>query len=122
MPWIDALIPAEIENKRRVMKETWGHLAPHRNAVYRGRIVYVCGIYGSDHLNPTVIFENLTSRTCGQIDGSPWWYDALHDFLRTQENEVGVVYEWTGQFINYQFTGERQVLIDSNQPRGATGK
>lgn len=115
MPWIDAFAIIEAENKRRVMGETWGHLAPHRNAVYRGRIVYACGVYDSGHLNPTVIFDKLTSRTCGDIDGSPWWYEALHDFLGEQQNEVGVVYEWTGQFCNYQFTGERRVLIDSNK-------
>lgn len=51
----DAFVPWEAEYKAQVMGATWGHLAPTRNKIYRGHIIFALGCCGSDYLNPTVL-------------------------------------------------------------------
>lgn len=92
-------------NYRVVAEETWGHLAPEKNTAYRGVIRFAVGVFGNDELNPTPIqceFKNL--------DTSPWFYDALTEFLydlakNNPTVEAGGVYEWQGAFRNYEFKG-----------------
>ena len=70
----------------------------------------------------------------GELEDSPWFFDAIQDFLRDGEspdgydgfsymlgdlkNEHGCVYEWTGELKNYTFNGERRLLYDPKIPAG----
>lgn len=110
MPWIDAFIPAEIEYRAQVMANTWGHLAPKKGKTYRGRIVYAVGCFGSDHLNPTAIVSEFEG-----LDESPWFFDALTEFIGEQGGEPGCVYECKGTFRNYEFKGSVRCLLNANE-------
>jgi hypothetical protein len=104
----DAFAPAEARYRAQVMAETWGHLAPKRNKIYRGHVTFAIGCFGSDHLNPTCLsceFEDLES--------SPWFFDALNDFLQSLETEAGCVYRFDGTFRNYEFKGTVKTVYNS---------
>lgn len=101
----DAFAPAEARHKARVMAATWGHLAPKRNRTYRGHVIWALGCFGNDHLNPTVLECELSG-----LESSPWFYEALHDFLRTQSDQAGGLFRFDGTFRNYQFRGRVQKL------------
>jgi hypothetical protein len=101
----DAFAPAEARHKARVMAATWGHLAPKRNQTYRGHIIWALGCFGDDHLNPTVLECELSG-----LESSPWFYEALHDFLRTHSEKAGGLFRFDGMFRNYQFRGRIRAL------------
>ncbi len=120
----------EADNRRIVMEDTWGHLAPTKNIKYRGRVVYAIGVFDSGELNPTVIVSDWDKG----LQSSPWFYQALHDFLgrvawqddspskqrrpaAQRFNTEGCVYEWTGTFKNYVFEGQVRLLFDANPPK-----
>jgi hypothetical protein len=105
----DAFKPIEAYYQHQALAEAWGHLAPKRNKIYRGRIVYVVGCFGNDHLNPTVMACEL-----GDLESSPWFYDALIEFLQQQQTEVGYVYEFVGTFRNYVFQGKIRAVYNAN--------
>lgn len=90
-----------------VAQETWGHLAPEKNVTYPVRCVYAVGCYGNDNLNPMPITADF-----GNLPDSPWSYDALIEFLQSQQNEEGKVYEVAGTFKNYRFKCQRRVILD----------
>jgi hypothetical protein len=106
----EAWAPVDAHYKAEVYKETWGHLAPRRNKIYRGHVTFALGCFGSDYLNPTVL-------ECGiDIDSSPWFFDALIEFLQSLEGEIGGVYRWDGTFRNYTFKGSvRRVPLGADQ-------
>ena len=110
----------EYDNYRRVQAATWGHLAPVKDRTYRGRIVFAIGCYDSGDLNPTPLLVELRG-----LDSSPWFYQALHEFLSdlTEDPPVkdprggrgakdGCVFEWNGSFCNYEFVGTIKLLLD----------
>src|SRR5215831_8690940 len=101
----EAFAPVMAEHKARVMADTWGHLAPKKNIAYRGEIVFAVGIFGSDELNPTALQCDFSS-TDGELDSSPWFFDAMADFLSSLKCAAGGVYRFTGTFRNYKFTGK----------------
>ena len=100
-------VVAMIENdaRERVMDETWGHLAPKKNRTYRGTMVIAVGCYGDDALNPTVIQTDW-----GELDSSPWWFDAMQRYISDLGLEEGKVYKWQGTFRNYVFKGTTSEL------------
>lgn len=114
----------DYHNHREQLKDTWGHLAPKKNKTYRGRVVYAIGCFGDDKLNPTVIDYDF-----GDLASSPWFYEALHEFLGDGDapngydghsymigglrNDEGCVYEWTGTMRNYNFTGQRRLVFSA---------
>lgn len=106
----DAFAPAEAAYRAQVMEDTWGHLAPHRNALYRGHITFALGCCGSDGLNPTVLECEFVNRKHGEIDGSPWFHDAMNDFLQSLGGNEGAVYRFDGAFRNYEFKGSVRQL------------
>lgn len=97
----DAFAPADAHYREQVMQATWGHLAPQRNIAYPGSIVFAVGCYGSDPLNPTVL-------SCGfkDLDDSPWFFDAMSEFLSSRTFKPGAVYRFDGSFKNYRFRGK----------------
>lgn len=108
----EVFAPIEAKYKARVMEATWGHLAPKKNKTYKGRIVYAIGIFGDDGLNPTALFCEFEG-----LDDSPWFYDALTNFMSKQKGEGGRVYEFVGWFRNYSFKGAIRLLLNANTDR-----
>ena len=120
MPWTDVFAPAEAENRRIVMANTWGHLAPKKNVTYNVRLVFAIGCFGSDHLNPTVIHADFTHKV-EELDSSPWLFDSVQDFLGQDDNrgEPGNVYEFVGTWRNYRFIGQiRRVYAAEEKSNG----
>jgi hypothetical protein len=101
----DAFAPHEAHYHEQVKQDTWGHLAPKRNKKYTGHVIFAVGCFGCDDLNPTAIECEL-----GDLDGSPWFYDAIIEFMQSFETEAGGVYRWDGTFRNYKFTGTMRRL------------
>lgn len=101
----DAWAPIEANYRAKVYEATWGHLAPRKNKSYRGHIVFALGCFGNDHLNPTVLECEIG------LDSSPWFFDALIEFLESLGGHEGGVYRWDGTFRNYIFKGTVNRLI-----------
>lgn len=108
----DSFLPVERRYREAVLRETWGHLAPEKNKSYPGRIVFSFGVYDCGNLNPVVLVCDF-----GELDGGPWFYNALINFLdQYTPGETGVVYEWTGTFRNYKFKGRApRLLLNTNK-------
>ena len=96
----DAFAPYEAKYHAEVLDDAWGHLAPKRNKTYTGRIVYAVGCFGDDPLNPTMLVCDFDG-----LDSSPWFFDALNQFIQSMDNELGSVYEFKGTFRNYKLNG-----------------
>jgi hypothetical protein len=106
----DAFAETEAKYKAKVIEDTWGHLAPIKNRIYKGRIVYTAGCFGHDHLNPTALFCTFKG-----LVSSPWFYNAIQEFMSSQRPEEGIVYEFIGTFRNYEFNGKIKKVFDSNK-------
>lgn len=110
-----AFAPIDAAYRAEVLADTWGHLAPSKNRVYKGYILFAVGCFGNDPLNPTVLEYELNNRTLGSLDSSPWFFSALQDFLSDLETETGKVYRFDGTFRNYEFDGKvRQLQCEIN--------
>lgn len=109
----DAFAEVEARFKEEVMEDTWGHLAPLKNRVYRGRVVYAVGCFGTP--NPNIIVSEFKTCDGKELDGSPWFYNSIHDFINTLPHEAGCVYEFKGTFRNYQYNGTVKLIKDFNQ-------
>lgn len=82
----DAFLPVEEQNYAVVMHNTWGHLFPQNmTEPIKGKIRIAYGIY-----RDIIILDEQV-----EIDGSPWWYNTLQDFLRDFDIEEGEVLELT---------------------------
>ena len=112
MSLADAFAPIEAHYEAKAQEQTWGHLAPKKNKTYRGRIVYAIGCYSHDRLNPTVLVCKFSD-----LEDSPWFMQALDEFLSEQEFQVGCVYEFLGGFRNYVFHGSITTLLNANEDR-----
>ena len=109
----DVFAPAEAKYAADVRRATWGHLAPKRGKTHRGYVVFAVGCFGNDDLNPTPLECEFKG-----LDSSPWFYDALTEFLGEfvgtgdgRPCEAGGVYRWEGTFRNYEFVGKLEKLI-----------
>lgn len=103
----------EYDMRKRVVEETWGHLAPEKGVTYTGFITYAVGCYDSGDLNPTPLAVNL-----GKLSSSPWSYDAINEWLSDLPREYrkeGCVYRWDGSFLNYKLTGRITLITDTNK-------
>ncbi len=82
MSLAEAFAPAEAHFKSKVMHATWGHLFPS-GFYYEGTIRVANSCYGGT----AILSEKI------EIEGSPWWYDAIHDFIfKLDDIEVGEVH------------------------------
>lgn len=70
--------------KKQVYAETWGHLFPDGDE-YKGKLKLCTGVYGEN----CILSEQI------DIDGSPWWYSSLQDFVSDflMDKEEGRIYE-----------------------------
>lgn len=116
MAWVDAFAPVEAAYHAAVLRDTWGHLAPEKDKSYPGRLVFSFGVYESGDLNPTILVCDF-GEAGDELDGGPWFYRAVHDFLdRYTPGKAGCVYEWTGVVRNYRFKGKRaRLILDTNK-------
>lgn len=97
----DAFQPAEQLYRAAVLRDTWGHLAPDKGRKYLGFVVFACGEFGD--------IVSLHSDF-GTLDSSPWFYDALSDFMAghalKENTDGGAVFRFDGHFRNYRFVGK----------------
>ncbi len=98
MSMITAFEPIDIEYRRQVMGETWGHLAPKRNKKYKVKFWFARSVYNRQG---TVIIKSES-----ELPSSPWEYDAIHEMLGEFNLNDGSLYIWEGTFKNYKWTGE----------------
>lgn len=110
----EAFAPAKERYRQAVLADTWGHLAPIKDKTYKGRLVVAVGCLGSDPLNPTLLAVEL-----GDLDCSPWFYNAVNDFISDSdigtEDNAGCIYEWLGAFRNYMFKGSWRLILNTNK-------
>jgi hypothetical protein len=93
-----AFAPIDAANREAVSQSTWGHLAPEKNVTYRGGILFCKSEYNSGTI--TLIASKF------ELDSSPWFYDAIYEFLYSFENlEAGAVYKLNATFRNYRWWG-----------------
>lgn len=92
----DAFIEIDIQYKNAVMESTWGHLAPKSNKSYKGFVIFAIAVDG---------LHCLIDYDFKGLDGSPWLYDALQDFIGKNAVKEGAVYRFDGVFRNYEFSG-----------------
>jgi hypothetical protein len=101
----EVFAPVEARYHAQVLKETWGHLAPIKNRKYNGHITWALGCYGSDNLNPTILEAELKGSDGKSLDGGPWLFEAMIDFLHAHSTEEGACFRFDGFFRNYEFVG-----------------
>lgn len=106
----EVFAPVEARYHAQVLKETWGHLAPIKNRKYKGHIIWALGCFGSEHLNPTVLQYDLKGVDGNDLESSPWFFDAMIDFLQEQSRAEGTLWRFDGFFRNYEFVGVIQQL------------
>jgi hypothetical protein len=84
-----ALDEWEAHQAAQVQFETWGHLGPELGRAYPIEVLFCHGEYG----DLTVI--DLDS---GELDGGPWLYEDVHDWLCDLETERGRIYRFAGTY------------------------
>jgi len=92
----DTFAPIEAHYKAKQMEATWGHLAPKEDKSYSGFIVFSIACDG---------LYCLIDYDFKKLDGSPWLYDALQEFVGDNAKEHGKVYRFDGTFRNFEFDG-----------------
>lgn len=98
--WAETFAPIESHNRQVVLANTWGHLAPKKNTTYKGQILFCKSEYDSGSI--TLIATKFNS-----LDSSPWFYDAVYDYLNSLETlEYGQVYKIDATFRNYRWWGK----------------
>ena len=127
----DTLNSITAHNRAEVQYETFGHLAPKKHKKYHGHILFAVGCFSEGQLNPMPIeceFKDL--------DSSPWFYDALLEFISNPPDGVegellypggpvkhwpeGTIWRWYGYFMNYKFVGtvrKRKLMPSTNKSR-----
>ena len=100
-PYEEAFLPIFTENRRRVLEDTWGHLAPKKNKKYSGYILF-CQTSGGLIVSIDYNFEGLGD--------SPWLCNSIEDFIAENVDKKGIIYKWEGNLKNYQFSGEIKII------------
>ena len=82
------LIDALWESKwLAAQNETWGHLKAKPGA-HKGYMLFTCTEYGI----------TLPIVSDFGVGGSPWFYQAQHDFVYAQNTEEGEIYLFVGYY------------------------
>jgi hypothetical protein len=69
-------------------------------------MVFAIGCFGSDNLNPTPLACEFKDTKGEELDSSPWFHDAMMEFLCAHGGKEGFVYRFEGTFRNYEFKGK----------------
>lgn len=85
----EAWAPIEAAQKHRVMRQTFGHLAPIPRNAYRGSILFAHSEYGD--------LVALRSDFPGLPD-SPWFFSDMMEFIISAKTEAGRIYEFEGTY------------------------
>jgi hypothetical protein len=96
----EAFAPAENRHKWRVMSNTWGHLAPKVDQPYHGTIIFANNSYGE---------VLLVRDDFPGMDGNPWYYGHVHDFIgdyQFDEGSEGTLYIWRGTYTMKMVNGD----------------
>jgi hypothetical protein len=100
---------AEHENQyyNEVMRDTWGHLHAKPKTVHKGTILF------TQAENGTYIVIRSDFPT---MDGGPWEYEAMDDYVADRAREAGVVYRFEGECRislkgNYRFVGKAKKVL-----------
>ncbi len=106
MSLAEAMAPAEAAYQNRVLRGTFGHLAPSIRKKYRGSILFTQTEYGQ--LVP------IRAAFSG-LDDSPWFFDHLSSFVAENAIDAGVVYKFEGTYMVFKngkpsFSGTVKVL------------
>lgn len=111
MSFKDVWESVEEKYKSSVLAQTFGHLAPNKNATYTGSITFSVGMFGDE---VSILKCSFIHKDGSKIYPSPWFYDSLHDELCHIVDDTplksGDVYRWDGTFRNYKFKGKTTKL------------
>ena len=101
MSYAEAFAPIEAVYKERVMRETWGHLAPKRGTIYKGWILFGTNAFGS--MNPQLLDAEFKAGK-NVLDSSPWSYEDIENYLYKRDNKFkpGCVYKFEGTYRIYK--------------------
>lgn len=102
----DVFAPIEAAHRARVMRMTWGHLAPKGGKVYRGSMLFAHGEYG-DIVPLRAHFIDLPD--------SPWFFSDMMEWIAKQETTGGKIYSFHGTYAKaksgeFNFDGEVRCL------------
>lgn len=92
-----AFAPAENAYRNKVLQSAWGHAAPKKNKTYRGYIVFSTSAYGGA--------IEIIDADWGDLEDSPWLYDAMYDLVCDHAPARGAVRRFDGTFKNFKFDG-----------------
>jgi len=98
--------PIEAAHRNRVLRHTFGHLAPSARKKYHGTVIFAQSEYGA--------IVPIRADFKGLPD-SPWFYDHLTDFVGDKAVEAGVVYKFEGTYMLFKngspsFSGKVSVI------------
>jgi hypothetical protein len=85
-----AFAPIDAAYKAAVLHNTWGHLAPEPRKRHKGYLLFAFGEFG-DMISIKSDFKGLSD--------SPWFYDALNDFMDKHSKRRGTVYRFDGDVM-----------------------
>lgn len=100
-----AMAPAIQAQKDAINEDTWGHLAPARNARYSGWVEWSLSEFGDMQVHA---FQ-MRSKTKGNLESSPWLFNFLQNIQLDHLGESGLpagVYRFEGYFTNYKLVGK----------------
>lgn len=105
MNWAERVFaPIEAHNREALLQNTWRHMAPVKNTTYRGHILFCKSEFNSGSIT-------LIATKFEGLDSSPWFYDAIHEFLHEFDLEEGTVYTLQATFRNYRWWGKPTKVI-----------
>lgn len=103
MSLAEAFAPIQAVYKERVMRDTWGHLAPKIGTVYTGWILFGTNAFGS--MNPQLLDAEFKSGKT-VMDSSPWSYEDIENYLDKRVDrknfKPGCVYKFEGTYRIYK--------------------
>lgn len=75
--------------REQVHQDTWGHLMPEQGRAYPGTLLFAKGVYR----DVVVIRSDF-----GDLDGGPWFYDHVHDYIHDHAGDEGTISRFTGTY------------------------
>jgi len=103
MSYAEVFAPIEAVYKERVMRDTWGHLAPKRGEIYNGWILFGTNAFGS--MNAQLLDAEWVCPS-EKMKSNPWIYEDINEYLLSKMGnkskfKEGCVYLFTGTYRLY---------------------
>jgi hypothetical protein len=83
-----------------MFNDTWGHLSPHKNVSYKGKVRFTLTDHSHYGRQPIILLYDFPN-----LEG-PYIHDELFNDIcdwNTDDLEIGVIYERSLTFRNYRF-------------------